>query len=223
LPCYLARVRSLTSYLRTQARVIPLGVSRAYRDAPARPVVVDIVRRTSCPKCGEVGCASCAFVGWIVARETISVDVPEGATLGTRIKVEGVGDVVDGRAQSLEFEIVDRGDRAAELRAANVDFETKLDTAWEMERTVKEGRRRRRIRLAVGAASVLVLALMVSAVGSWVAKGGEGAPCEADDNCRSDICFGLQCVPECKTTRDCPSDKMCFPVAERQRACCPKP
>jgi hypothetical protein len=213
------RVRSLTSWLTAQERVIPVEAARVYRDASAQPVVVDIVRSTPCPKCGEVGCASCAFVGWIVAREKVSVDVPAGATPGTRVAVEGVGDVVEGRARSLEFEIVDRGDRAAELRAANVDFETKLDTAWTMERTVKEGRRRFRRRLAIGAAAVLVFSLIVSAVGSWAAKGGERTPCEADDDCRSDFCFGLQCVAECKTASDCPSDTVCFPVAGRKRAC----
>ncbi len=213
---------SLTSYLTGQGRIIPLERALVYRDGSAQSVVVDIVRRTPCPKCGEAGCASCAFVGWIAARETLSVDVPASAVRGTRIKVEGVGDVEDGQAHSLEFEIVDRGDRAAELRVANVDFETKLDAAWAMERTVKEGRRRRRMRLAIGAASVLVLSLIVSTVGGWVAKGGEGSPCKADDDCRSEFCFGRQCISECETTRDCTSDKMCLPVAGLKRACYPK-
>ncbi|MCW5832958.1 MAG: hypothetical protein KIS78_11160 [Labilithrix sp.] len=213
---------SLASWLVASAdRVLPLEISRAYRDGPAKRVDVLVVRFASCERCWEAGCPRCAFVGWTVASGSITVDVPAGALPGTRIEVEGAGDVVGGQARPIEFEVVEPGPRADELRFADTDFVTKLETAWSMERAAKARRRRRRRLTAVGGASALFLALIIHSAVSWVTKGGDGAPCTSDEKCRSDFCFGRSCTTPCAATRDCSAGMICLPVGSKG-ACFPK-
>ncbi|HVH46139.1 MAG TPA: hypothetical protein VM925_27505 [Labilithrix sp.] len=156
----------------------------------------------------------------MVARDSVTVDLPAGAVPGTRVGVEGAGDVLEGQTRSIEFELVGAGPRANELRFAENDFATKLDTSWAMEREAKARPRRRRKGVAAGAASALLLVLVCLVVSLWTIR-TVGAPCTDDSTCWSGMCSGNTCVTECKTSRECPSDMWCAPVGPRS-TCLPR-
>lgn len=201
-------------------RVVPLELARGYRDAAAEQLSVALARYVRCAPCSRKGCERCGYVGWRVVESTADVLVPHGATTGTRVTVEGVGDEIDGIARPIVVEIVEAGPRAAELRDAQADFEGKLETAWQMERAA-HGRRRRRTHVMVGAAIALLLLIPI---GRYIAKSSTGERCSNDDECRSSHCIRLMTVPpyplstrldgqvctaSCVTDLDCPSPMTC--------------
>lgn len=224
-------------------RVVGLEVPRGYRDAPADERSVTFARYVECSACRREGCERCSFAGWTVEDTTAKVVVPHGATPGTRITVDGAGNLAGGVAQPIVVEIVEPGPRADELRAAASDLESKLETAWQMDRSA-----RRRSRRNVGIAAVGVVALLgFGAVAHWFAKSSTGESCTTDDDCRSGRCIkmftvtsdatsrldGQMCSSTCTTDLDCPSATHCTgdgaPGTERQyvegappgRACIP--
>jgi hypothetical protein len=203
-------------------RVVPLEVERGYRDAAEEELSVSLTRLVQCKHCERKGCDRCCAVGWLVEGTSTNVVVPAGSTPGTRITVHGVGDENEGIAGSIVVEIVKPGPRADELRDLQKDFEEKLETAWQMDRTASAKRTRRK-RLAAGACGLILLLLPI---GRWVAKGTTGEPCTSSSDCRSAECISLianphaepgsyerldgkVCTSSCKTDLDCPEKMEC--------------
>ena len=201
-------------------RVVALEVPRSYRDAAAEEVTVPLARHVRCSACLGKGCARCERVGWYVEQTTATVLVPHGATPGQRITVVDAADVFDGVARPLLVEIVEPGPRADELRAAQADFEGKLETAWEMDRAALARKRRR--ELVAGAAVLALLAFVP--IARWYGRPGAGEPCTTDGDCRSGHCLelttltaeqalprvdGHMCTASCSTDLDCPSSMHC--------------
>ena len=204
------------------SRIIALEVERGYRDAKEEELTVAFARYVRCSHCMRKGCPRCDYVGWNVHQAAAKVLVPRGATPGTRVTVEGAGDDLGSGGRPLVVEIVQAGPRADELRAAQADFEGKLETAWGMEKAARGGHRRRRGILA----SAMVLLLLLVPVGRWLAKPGAGEPCTKGNDCRSGHCIGLRsgptwepktsarldaltCTDSCTTDLDCPESMRC--------------
>ena len=204
-------------------RVVPLEVARGYRDAAEVEHSVSFSRFIRCLHCARKGCERCEFVGWRVQETSANVVVPHGSTPGTRITIEGVGDDIDGGARSIIVEIVEPGPRADQLRAEQRDFESKLETAWQMDRTTRVGRGRR-MRIVAGICGLVLLAIPV---GRWFTKATVGEQCTGPADCRSGHCISLMtfprpeagsttprlearlCSASCATDLDCPSSMEC--------------
>lgn len=200
-------------------RIVGLEVPRGYRDAPAEEREVSFTRYVECSACSRKGCELCSAAGWTIEETTAKVVVPHGATPGMRLPVGGAGNLAGGVAQPIVVEIVEPGPRADELRAAASDFEGKLETAWQMDRSVR--RRGRRNMSIVAVAAMALLAFV--AVGQWFAKSSTGESCTTNDECRSGRCLSLltmtpgpvprldgqMCSSACTTDLDCPSTMHC--------------
>jgi hypothetical protein len=223
---------------RVTERVVPLVVERMYRGVVTEKRPVTIRRRVRCA-CAPRGCRLCDLVGWTVKTETLLVVVPEGITLGTRLRLPGKGDeTLPTGPQDLIVEVVEVGPRAEELRAAQLAHETASDAHFNERRTAKALERKSAMRSALMLAiGLLVLGgiIAVSGGSEYLARTPTGQACARNADCRSNECLAIQratpalpgsqlrftttdrhvCTERCETDSDCPATMECAGVHER--------
>ena len=171
---------------------VPLVIERGYRGVGNTKHSHALRRRVACA-CALSGCRRCALVGWVVRTETVDVQIPEGLHVGSTLRLPGQGDAIaPGALGDVSVEIVEAGERAEELRAAQRALETTISAEWERTRLVRLRERRQRWFGALG-----VLALVVVGTGSLFLKYhfdkiDIGSLCETDSDCQSGRCASFR-------------------------------
>jgi hypothetical protein len=203
---------------------IPLVIERGYRGAAETRHSLTFRRRVACA-CELAGCSRCDLVGWIVRTETIDVQVPAVADIGTALRLPGQGDaIVPNSPGDLAVEVVEEGERAEELRAAQRAQEAQLADAWEAARVERLSDRRQGKRFALrafGALSVVVLVVGGFVLKKHFDKGEIGAQCATHEDCRSARCLSVQrALSLGELTQDgetpVPGRSLLAPIAERR-------
>lgn len=236
---------------RPPTRRISLVVTRGYRGTVETTVPLALRRRKACAACEGGGCGACAFVGWTVTPETVRVTVSKGMDVGTVLQLPGAGDdtigsgaesadIVAGRegrvivtGGALEVEIVEEGERAEELRAAQRAHEASLEADFTATKARIGAQRARSWKIVRGFLVVAAIAGVVfGAIGleGYVARAPLAAACAANADCRSGLCITVRdeaaarasaaagttgpevasyCSSTCVTSEDCPSTMSC--------------
>ena len=209
-------------------RVLPLvATAGLFRDRPAETRRVTFKRRVECRACGSLGCKACGQVGWTVATDLVTVTVPAGAGIGTKLCIAEKADEHECVSGDLHLEIVEPGARADELTTAARAHEKKLTRSWAKQTKKKRAARRQATLGVVVCVAVLAGSIGVVFVGEaawlWVTGAGVGATCTQDRDCRSSQCLtltrptvfilaekvGRMCTTTCKVDGDCPGAMRC--------------
>lgn len=226
-------------------RRVPLVVARGYRGVGEETHEIRFRRRKICT-CGD-GCTTCSLVGWTVASETAKIELPKGTDIGAVMRLPGMGDarvhrlpiqdLIEAREGAqrvetppLDIEVVEEGERADELRAAQRDHEGSLE-AEHAKLAVKARRSHAKNRtLVIVAAGAFMVAAIIGV--RWAQERHNkvelqlGDACHSGSDCRSKLCLTLDPVPPpklhesrsdglkvctelCRTDADCPSSMTC--------------
>ena len=220
-------------------RVLPLEVLRGYRDSPREERPIELRRRARCFPCKGEGCKECSFVGWRVRTESVIVPIPPGSHVGSTIHVpqksdsplvSGIPGFLTGQQSELHVELVEPGERADELLAAQRAHEADMERAWEETRAKKVVERkgeRRAIFVSLGAALSLGAICGGIFLTHYCGLSKTGERCTNDGDCRARQCLvltrsddflmaheeGRVCTNTCDTNADCPSTMTCGAIA----------
>jgi hypothetical protein len=178
---------------RTEAdRTVAAMLDHAYRGGGDQRKVT-LRRRVRCG-CTD-GCKECGQVGWTVKEETLTIVVPAGVALGSKLRLEEKGDevavgplVIVG---DLFVEVTEDGARAEELRAAQREHEAGLDASWtKASRAAAFARRKAMLNV-----SLLLGVPLALVVGMWSKEHFDkrrlGETCARPTDCRSGDCLGV--------------------------------
>ena len=146
-------------------------------------------------------CALCHDVGWRVAAQTFRVRVPHATPLGTKLRLPGKGDETSETTREradLLVELAAPGERAEELRSAQVAEEAALDARFAKERKAASVRGRHE-RRAVRVSALILITAVVLLAGAWFKEGyldkrALGASCGGNRDCRSGECLAIACA-----------------------------